>query len=58
MKLEVYLNRAGRWQVRIVARNGERWLGGQPYASKSNALRAARRMAKVAAEGVEIVVAD
>lgn len=60
MKIEVFKNKAGRWQLRFRARNNRTWGITEDYASKSNAMRAARSLASTFdTHGVsEIVVLD
>ena len=44
-KLQIYKGKKGGWYIRIIARNGKIVAdGGEPYASKSNAIRAAKRL--------------
>lgn len=54
VQLHVYADRKGKWRWRAVARNGEKTAtGGQAYATRYNALRAARRMLRN-----DVVLAD
>lgn len=43
-RLQVFQNRGLRWQYRVRAANGRKLDVSQPYASRSNAKRAARRL--------------
>lgn len=44
-KIQIYKGKKGGWYIRIVARNGKIVAdGGEPYASKANAIRAAKRL--------------
>lgn len=43
-RIEVFTDRGGKWRWRVRARNGQITdTAGQSYASRSNALRAAKR---------------
>ncbi len=39
-------NKDGKWRVKIVGRNGERYMLTQAYASKGNSKRSANRLGK------------
>lgn len=55
MKLQVFQG-GGGWYVRAVARNGETMVVSEAYVSRSNALRAARRLRiAVALSRIEVV---
>lgn len=57
-KIEVFPGTNGKWYIRIRALNGRIVLtGGEDYASKGNARRAAGRV-RIATEGAEVVVLD
>lgn len=44
-KLQIYKGKKGGWYIRIIARNGKIVAdGGEAYANKSNAKRAATRL--------------
>lgn len=55
-KIQIYKGKKG-WYIRIVARNGKIVAdGGEPYASKSNCLRAAKRLrTAVALANIELL---
>lgn len=56
-KLQIYKGKKGGWYIRIIARNGKIVAdGGEPYASKTNAMRAAKRLtASIATAQIEVL---
>lgn len=56
-KIQIYKGKKGGWYIRIIARNGKIVAdGGEPYASKTNAKRAAKRLtASIATATIEIL---
>lgn len=55
-KIQIYKGKKG-WYIRIVARNGKIVAdGGEPYISKSNCIRAAKRLrTAVALANIEVL---
>ena len=55
--IHIYKGRKGGWYIRIIAKNGKIVAdGGEPYANKSNAQRAAKRLkASIAYATIEVI---
>lgn len=55
--IQIYKGKKGGWYIRIIARNGKIVAdGGEPYACKSSARRAAQRLiVKIYSAKIEVV---
>lgn len=47
-KFTFFVDSAGYWRWRLIARNGEKVAASEAYASRSNAVRSARRVKDIA----------
>jgi len=47
MKIRVYQDKVGDWRYTLIAKNGEKIAASEGYTEKSNALRAARKFARM-----------
>lgn len=56
-KIQIYKGKKGGWYIRVVARNGKIVAdGGEAYSTRSNAIRAGKRLtANIAAATIEIL---
>jgi uncharacterized protein YegP (UPF0339 family) len=57
-KIQIYRGKKGGWYIRIVAKNGGKIVadGGEPYANKANAKRAAKRLiSNIYSASIEVI---
>lgn len=56
-KIQIYKGKNGGWYIRFIAKNGKIVAdGGEPYASKANAIRATKRfIANIYSAKIEVI---